>query len=189
LENVAVSCCNYLLGSVVTRVALKNMGYPVFTWVPSSRTTLDWKGGGRSGGDVYPYAESGNLRGTERDWTPYWESCLALLLEDVEELERQVLDAKRRDDALVAHVRADRALNHRQQDVLARAVVNPRQALRISEHQEEYDLAYSTARQDLAALVELGFFQMTYESKAQVYSARADLKGVLGRRYAPAGMM
>jgi hypothetical protein len=29
---------------------------------------------------------------------------------------------------------------------------------------------------------------MTYESKAQVYSARTDLKGVLGRRYAPAGM-
>lgn len=177
-------CCNYLLGSILSRQALKNAGYPVFAWVPSSRLTLDWKSGGRSGGDVYPYAESGIIRPYDMDWTPYWESCLALLVEDVEELEQHVLDLKRRDEELVEGIKLDRSLNYRQQEVLGRVLISPRDEIRISDHQQAFGLAYSTARQDLVGLVERGLLHMRYECRAQVFMARPDLKSTLARKYA-----
>lgn len=176
--------CNYILGSLVTRLYMKRKGYPVFTYIPSSKMTLAWKSGGYTDERVSPYAQCGAVTGFDRDWTVYWESCLALLQHELDRLERYVLELKTYDDVLLASLESDHAFNHRQRDVLRRAVLTPGLTVRIEEHRRAYELAYSTARADLTALVERGLLEMHYEGKAQVFGPRRDMKAVLGRRYA-----
>ena len=175
--------CNYVMGSLLHRLHMKLCGYPAFVYVPSSSATLAWKCGNRSGEGVAPYASSGIVEGTSREWTLYWESCLHILLDEVDRLEAQVLRLKELDDRLLARLAEDRSFNHRQRDVLRRAILVPESTFRIEEHRRTYDLAYSTARQDLTTLMERGLLEMRYEGKAQVFTSRFDMKGALGRRY------
>ena len=175
--------CNYILGSLVTRLYMKRKGYPVFTYIPSSKMTLAWKSGGYTDTRVSPYAQCGSITEYDRDWTIYWESCLALLQHELDDLESSVLALKDSDDALLAHLTDDHAFNHRQRDLLRRSILVPGIAFRIEEHRKAYDLAYSTARADLTSLVERGLLEMHYEGKAQVFGPRRDMKAVLTRKY------
>lgn len=175
--------CNYILGSLLTRLYMKRAGFPVFAYIPSSKMALAWKSGGFSCAGVTSYQLCCEATPYDRDWTVYWESCLTLLVRELDELERYVLALKASDDVLLEHVRADHGFNHRQREVLCRAVLVPETTFRIGEHRRAFDLAYSTARQDLLTLAEGGLMEMRYESKAQVFVARRDLKAVLARRY------
>lgn len=175
--------CNYILGSLVSRLHMKQQGYPVFIYIPSSSMTLAWKHDNYTCEGVVPYGLSGNVAGLEREWTPYWESCLRLILTELDKLERSVLALKAHDDSLLARIRDDQSFNHRQRDVLSQAILVPETAFRIQGHREAYGLAYSTARQDLLALVKRGLFEMHYESKAQVFMTRHDMKRVLAEHY------
>ncbi len=67
--------------------------------------------------------------------------------------------------------------------LLEQAVLTPSTAMRIEEYRSQHDLAYSTARQDLTSLVEMGLLEMRYEGKAQVFTVRDDFKRRLVERY------
>lgn len=176
-------CCNYILGSLLSRLHMKQTGYPAFAYVPSSSITLAWKHGNFTCEGVAAYHESGNVTEFERDWTVYWESCTRLLLTEVHKLEELIFRLKAQDDALLTHLANDHAFNHRQREVLRRAILVPGTAVRIDEHKKRYDLAYSTARQDLTTLVERGMLDMHYEGKAQVFASRREMKSILTKRY------
>ena len=176
-------CCNYILGSLLSRLHMKQTGYPAFAYVPSSSITLAWKHGNFTCEGVAAYHESGNVTEFERDWTVYWESCTRLLLTEVRKLEELIFRLKAQDDALLTHLANDHAFNHRQREVLRRAILVPGTTLRIDEHKKRYDLAYSTARQDLTTLVERGMLDMHYEGKAQVFASRREMKSILAKRY------
>lgn len=175
--------CNYIMGSLLSRLHMKQMGYPVFIYIPSSSMTLAWKHDNYTCAGVAPYAQAGNVCGLEREWTPYWESCLRLLLLEVDKLEHSVFALKEHDDNLLARIRDDQSLNHRQREVVSQAVLVPETTFKIEAHREAYGLAYSTARQDLLALVKRGLFEMHYEAKAQVFTTRHDMKRILAERY------
>lgn len=182
-KNPAFPTCTYILGSLLTRLYMKREGYPVFAYIPSSSTTLAWKSGSYTSDRVVPYHQAGVCTAFDRDWTMYWESCLYLLVQELDKLEAYVFELKAADDALLARLADDRSFNKRQSDVLRRCILAPDTALRIEEHRATYELAYSTARQDLLALTKLGYLEMRYEGKAQVFAARRDLKPTLARRY------
>lgn len=182
-KNPPYVSCNYVLGSLLTRLYMKRVGYPVFAYVPSSAMTLAWKAGGYRDERVRPYETCGLVTPFDRQWTVYWESCLALLQQEVRKLEAYVFALKASDDALLSHLRDDHGFNHRQREVLARSVLVPESAFKIESHRAMYDLAYSTARQDLLTLAERGLLEVRYESRAQVFAPRRDLKAVLARRY------
>ena len=176
-------CCNYIMGSLLARLHMKQMGYPVFAYVPSSSITLAWKHGNFTCEGVTAYHRSGNVTEHERDWTVYWESCTRLILGEVKKLEELIFRLKAQDDALLSRLADDHAFNHRQREVLRRAILVPEAAFRIDDHKRRYDLAYSTARQDLTTLMERGMLDMHYEGKAQVFTARKGIKGILTKRY------
>ncbi len=183
-KTAPLPCCNYIMGSLLSRLHMKQAGYPAFAYVPSSSITLAWKHGNYTCAGVAPYHRSGNVTERDRDWTVYWESCARLILQEVRKLEELVLRLKEQDDALLACLAEDHAFNHRQRDLLRQAILVPGTAFRIETHKVRYDLAYSTARQDLLSLVERGLLEMHYEGKAQVFGARRDMKAVLGHKYA-----
>ena len=182
-------CCNYIMGSLLSRLYMKQSGYPAFAYVPSSSVVLAWKHGVFARDGIAVYHKSGNITDLDRDWTVYWESCMRLLLAEVRRLEKLALRLKSRDDALLSRLGGDHAFNHRQREVLKRAILVPGTTFRIDAHKRLYDLAYSTARQDLTALVEHGMLNMHYEGKAQVFVGRRELKGILARKYAREGDM
>lgn len=175
--------CNYVMGSLLSRLHMKQNGFPVFVYIPSSSMTLAWKYGNYTSEGIYPYGESGNITGIEWDWTPYWESCLRLIQNELDKLERSVFSLKAQDDDLLERLQEDQTFNHRQRNVLRQAVLVPETGFKIQTHRAAYGLAYSTARQDLVSLVERGLLEMHYESKAQVFVARYDMKRVLAKRY------
>lgn len=182
-RNGVFPLCNYVLGSLVCRLYLKQRGYPVFAYLPISQMSLAWRQGTCDCAGVWPYGECCDVQGSDYDWTLYWESCLQLLLHEVEALEETILRVKGEDDAILRSLRADHSFNHRQRGLLERAVLAPATAARIEEYRTQHDLAYSTARQDLTSLVERGLPEMCYEGKAQVFTARGDFKRRLAERY------
>lgn len=175
--------CNYVMGSLLSRLHMKQNGYPVFVYIPSSSMTLAWKFGNYTSEGIYPYGESGNITGLEWDWSPYWESCLRLIQDELDKLEHSVFSLKAQDDDLLERLQEDQTFNHRQRDVLKQAILIPETGFKIQTHRTAYSLAYSTARQDLVSLVERGLLEMHYEAKAQVFVARYDIKRVLAERY------
>lgn len=182
-RNKVFSSCNYVLGSLVCRLYLKNRGFPAFTYLPISQMSLAWRQGECACDGVWPYKECCDVKGDDYDWTLYWESCLELLLREARTLEETILRLKDEDDRILVSLGEDHSLNHRQRGLLQKAVLAPALAVRIEEYRLQHDLAYSTARKDLMGLVERGFLEMHYEGKAQVFTARADLKRRLVQRY------
>lgn len=55
-KNACFPHCNYAIGSLLGRIYLIAMGYPVFAYIPTSSLTLEWKKGTYSNPDVYPYS-------------------------------------------------------------------------------------------------------------------------------------
>lgn len=182
-RNGVFPLCNYVLGSLVCRLYLKQKGYPVFAYLPISQMSLAWRQGTCDCVGVWPYRECCDVQGPDYDWTLYWESCLQLLLHEAEALEETILRVKGEDDEILRSLRADHSFNHRQRALLEQAVLTPSTAMRIEEYRSQHDLAYSTARQDLTSLVERGLLEMRYEGKAQVFTVRDDFKRRLVERY------
>lgn len=174
---------NYVLGSLVCRLYMRQKGFPVFAYLPVSQMSLAWRRGMCSRPGVWPYHDCCDVQGLDYDWTLYWESCLRLLLDEVRALEDTVLRARDEDDRILGCLRDDHSFNHRQRRLLERAVLAPHESVRIEEHRARHDLAYSTARHDLMSLVEHGLFEMHYEGKAQVFVACDDFKRRLASRY------
>lgn len=182
-RNGVFPLCNYVLGSLVCRLYLKQKGYPVFVYLPISQMSLAWRQGTCDCAGVWPYRDCCDVQGADYDWTLYWESCLQLLLHEAEALEETILRVKGEDDEILRSLRADHSFNHRQRTLLEQAVLTPSTAMRIEEYRAQHGLAYSTARQDLTSLVERGLLEMRYEGKAQVFTVRDDFKRRLAERY------
>lgn len=182
-RNRVFPSCNYVLGSLVCRLYLKNRGFAAFTYLPISQMSLAWRRGECADPGVWPYRECCDVEGTDYDWTLYWESCLELLLREARTLEETILRLKDEDDRILLSLGDDHSFNHRQRGLLQKAVLAPAIAVRIEEYRAQHELAYSTARKDLMGLVERGLLEMHYEGKAQVFTARDDLKRRLARRY------
>ncbi len=144
-RNSVFPLCNYVLGSLVCRLYLKQRGYPAFAYLPISQMSLAWRQGLCDCAGVWPYGDCCDVEGTDYDWTLYWESCLQLLLNEVQSLEETILRVKDEDDGILVALRTDHSFNHRQRALLERAVLTPATAVRIEEYRAQHGLAYSTA--------------------------------------------
>ena len=174
--------CNYSMGSLASRLYLLNLGYPVFQYIPISAAILSWRRG-----TVHPpevpcaYTEASVDCGSDRDWTPYLDAMVRLILREFDKLERAITNIRNRDEALSEMLHQDPTINHRQRAVLARALLVPETRFRISSHRAEHGVVYSTARADLLALGERGLLTMEDEDGAFIFRARPDLRTYLER--------
>ena len=79
---------------------------------------------------------------------------------------REYLERKRTEvRELESYVRGDLTLNHRQRDVLSRALRDPLSSFYIAGHQRRHGVTYASARSDLLALEELGLLYRTRDGR------------------------
>ena len=79
---------------------------------------------------------------------------------------REYLERKRAEvRELESYVRGDLTLNHRQRDVLSRALRDPFSSFYISGHQRRHGVTYASARSDLLALEKLGLLYRTRDGR------------------------
>lgn len=174
--------CNYSMGSLVSRLYLLNNGYPVFQYIPISAAILSWRSA-----TVHPpvvpctYEAASVDCGMDRDWTPYLDAMVRLIIAEFDKLERAITTMRNRDEALCHLLNEDPTINHRQRAILSRALLVPETKFRISSHRAEHGVVYSTARADLLALADRGLLMLEDEDGAFIFRARPDLKAYLER--------
>lgn len=90
------------------------------------------------------------------------------------------IDRKRTEvHELESNLRALQLFNHRQIDLLGRALKRPRSDYNIQGHQKSHGVAYQTARNDLLQLQAKGLLNMHKRGKRMVFSAPGDLAAKL----------
>lgn len=164
--------CNNLMGCVASRLFLYRSGYPVFRYVPKVALIWGWGHGIEKSPRGYTLDESHEEDGRLGvDWTAYYDTIMYLMLEHVRGMEKTLAGRKAADDSLVARLPELPGINRRQLEVLRRAIVDPGQEFRVSWHQAEFGVVYSTARSDLERLAEMGLLSRSMASQAYVYRA------------------
>lgn len=182
-NGLPLSSLNHTVGSIICRAYLIASGYPALACVPFTVICREWAGGTRtvrsSAAPWRPYRSAGNIEPGSWDWTPWWETCLALIDDEVAALEERTRETARQDGELFSIIDSDAMLNPRQQEALKEALLSPAAHMPVSAYRDKFGIAYSTARNDLEALVRLGLFSMRYEGKRQVFEPSRDLRETL----------
>jgi len=166
------------VASILYRLYCLKHNFPVLAYLPFSRLALDWAEG-RIGppnvmaSDLPPqYVDD---RGDE-DHTPVLTLAIQLVHYGVMELVTYIKQTKERDEKILAALRHDPSLNHRQRSILSRALRHPDAEFFIRYHQVNYNVAYATARADLLGLVEKGYLVQLKKKKAFVFRPHEDLQ-------------
>ena len=180
--------CNNLMGCIASRLYLYRHGYPVFRYVPKIQLLWSWSHGLARSPRGYALSEAYQPDGhLGLDWTPYYDTVMALMLASVREMERTLCARKAADDAIVADAVASPAVNARQAEVLRRAVIDPGSEFRISWHREEFGVVYSTARADLEGLASMGLLTRENSGGAHVFRPVPGIAARMGRLRLEAG--
>ena len=173
---------NYCTGSVFVRLYLMRRGFPVFRYLAFSSLIDDWSRDAVPQGLVHTaYRDAGVLYGGEREWTDYFESLMRLLVREIDQVEAEALRITQRDGAMIDSVMANESMNHRQRDILSRALLVPETAFSFAELQRTYRVSYATAHRDLTSLAARGFLEEQREGRKIVFRATPALPKLLAR--------
>lgn len=185
MESMLVNCqfwraalfpsCNNMMGCIASRFYLVREGYPVFRYIPKIRVLEKWKQGSYRGVEKFTYDEALRQVDRDKDWTFYYETVMALMLREVESMERSLGRRAVLDDEALDLVERIPYLSHRQREVLRRAILVPGAEFTIAGQKERYGVVYSTARADLEDLVKRGLLDRTKKGQAFVYVASAGI--------------
>lgn len=112
----------------------------------------------------------------EDDLTYFVIYQLDVLQRSIEELgwylERRIADTQQ----IESMVRGTELLNHRQLDVIRRALHDPSEAVTIAEHRGRHDVTHQTARTDLLGLESMGLLEKGKRGRALVFRSRDGLE-------------
>lgn len=162
--------CNNLMGCIASRLFLFRKGFPVFRYVPKIHLLWAWKTGQEYSPRGYSFDEARAYDGRNCvDWTAYYDTIMQLMLNNILDMESALGARKAVNDQALACIARLPGINRRQAEVLRRAVLNPAMEFRISWHQNEFDVVYSTARSDLEHLEKLGLFVRGISGSTYVY--------------------
>lgn len=170
--------CNNLMGCIASRLFLYRGGFPVFRYVPKILLLWSWKAGQERSPRGYTFEEARVPDGRNCvDWTAYYDTVMRLMLDHICEMEEGLGARKAANDQAIAAIASLPDINRRQAEVLRRAVLDPASEFRISWHQSEFGVVYSTARSDLERLEELGLLARGMSGAAYVYRPAPSLAG------------
>jgi Fic family protein len=170
---------NNLVGYITSRYYLVRQGYSVLRYIPKIQLVEEWRQGHPLVELPYTFDEARVVEGDSLDWTAYYDCVLKLMLQGIRNLSKTFTRAQSADAKAFAVIDGMRRLNARQKDTLRRAVLVPSETLCLAYYQQEYSISYSSARNDLNALVDLGFFSQTNVGKTLAYRPVHNLKAVL----------
>lgn len=166
--------CNEFMEVVVRWINARHIGVPALRGVPLMRLRFDWERGlVDTAVTPFRYGEAVAISDFGVDNTPYLMVVAALLREGVERLELTVDRILKSDEARKGAIADDFRLTHRQQRILCDMVDDPRLSVDVSTYATRFDIAVSTAREDLNRLVSLGFCLTEMRGKKQVFWPRA----------------
>lgn len=168
--------CNNLMGCVASRLYLYRHGFPVFRYIPKIYLIWAWGADAVKSPRGYALEESHEPDGRNGvDWTAYYDTLLALMLDNILQIERSLGIRKAANDEVLAAIDGLAGLNGRQREVLRRALLDAGREFRIAWHKEKFNVVYSTARADLERLADLGLLTRAMAGAAYVYRPAPDL--------------
>lgn len=166
---------NGLMEVILRSIALSKIGIPALSFVPLSKIRLNWEQGIISPPQVpFPYGKAIVESSFGIDSTPYLQQITAFLEEGLEKLESLVSKAEEQVNQQKSLISEDCRLNHRQKQLLVEMIDDPELTIDIGEFQDYFEVAGSTAREDLLKLISLNFLSSEFQGKKQVFWARPD---------------
>ncbi|MCL5736349.1 MAG: hypothetical protein M1274_12305 [Actinobacteria bacterium] len=166
------------MASLVYRLYCLKHQYPVLAYLPFSRVLLDWQEGIIGPPHVLTsevprrYVDENGYE----DHTPPVTLVLQLAHHELVEFLNYTRVRKQRDERVLAELRNDSSLNHRQRSILGRAIRHPDADFSIRYHRINHNVAYATARADLLGLVRNGYLVQEQGKKAFVFRPHRDLQ-------------
>lgn len=162
--------CNTLL-EVVARTSLaRATGLPLLQLTPLSQRRFNWEHGITSGAlPDFPYGRAVLMTEFGVDCTPSLLQDVSMIVASLDELEETASAMERTLTEASERISADFRLNHRQQDLLRSLLADPTLAMDVETYRRRFDVALTTARDDLNRLVALQWCTTAYEGKRQVF--------------------
>ena len=161
----ASSSLDDLLGNVLRKVYLIECGYPGLALLPlgSEQINESLKEWGPSSA-LHPelldaFEDAYDVTWHNSHYIDFIDACLT-------EAEQEAYYERRRIDMLTETIRSSTRLNHRQADVLLRALRTSDVVFDYADHQQRYAVSYATARKDIGALVTMGLLYSSVTPEA-----------------------
>lgn len=162
--------CNTLLEVAARTSSARAMGLPLLQLVPLSQLRFNWEHGIASGAlPDFPYGRAVLMTEFGTDCTPSLLQDVSMIVASLDGLERTARAMERTLTEANERIGADFRLNHRQQDLLRSLLANPALAMDVETYRRRFDVALTTARDDLNRLVALQWCTTAYEGKRQVF--------------------
>lgn len=111
----------------------------------------------------------------ENDLTYFLVAQTEVIRKAIDELHAYIDRKTAENQEMGARLKALRAFNHRQSDLLRHALKHPSQEYTIASHQVSHQVVYQTARTDLLELQRKELLTMTKRGKTMVFAAPRDL--------------
>ncbi|MEG0792097.1 MAG: hypothetical protein RSG23_10775 [Gordonibacter sp.] len=152
------------------------IGVPALCFVPLSKMRLDWERR-LIGAPIAPmrFGEALVTNSFGMDSTPYIQQIIRFLDEGLDRLERIVERIDEADTCCKHLISQDCRLTLRQKQLLETMVDDPSLVIDVSSYQSRFDVAASTARNDLTRLVSLNLLFSEFRNKRQLFWARSNM--------------
>lgn len=162
--------CNTLLEVAARVSSARAMGLPLLQLVPLSQLRFNWEHGIAPGAlPDFPYGRAVLMTEFGDDCTPSLLQDVSMIVASLDELEDTASAMERTLAEASERIGADFRLNHRQQDLLRSLLADPTLAMDVETYRRRFDVALTTARDDLNRLVTLQWCTTAYEGKRQVF--------------------
>lgn len=162
--------CNTLLEVAARVSSARAMGLPLLQLVPLSQLRFNWEHGIAPGAlPDFPYGRAVLMTEFGDDCTPSLLQDVSMIVASLDELEATASAMERTLAEAGERIGADFRLNHRQQDLLRSLLADPALAMDVETYRRRFDVALTTARDDLNRLVTLQWCTTAYEGKRQVF--------------------
>lgn len=169
--------CNGLMEIVLRNILLLRIGIPGLRFVPLSKLRLDWERGLvplEKAPFRYGWAVIASDFGI--DSTPFLLQIIRFIEEGVDRLENMVAQIEKSDGERKDLIMKDYRLSHRQKELVCAMIDDPHLTAEVGSYAERFDIATSTARDDLNRLVALKLCFTEFRGKKQVFWARPDME-------------
>lgn len=111
----------------------------------------------------------------DNDLTYFIVAQSRVIQQAIDELRAYIERKTRETREAESRIRALLLFNHRQSELLRRALIHPGEHYTFAGHQKTHGVAYQTARTDLNGLADRGLLQMRVRGKQQIFLAPPDL--------------
>lgn len=162
--------CNGLIELVSRHVAAHRIDMPALTLIPLAKKRQAWEHETARGvPSNFPLGRAAILSGFGVDCTPALLQLVNFITESLEDIEQRLIAAQQEKEQRKQEASRDFRLNHRQARLVHAMIDEPGLRTDVASYRKRFDVALTTARDDLNRLVDLQYCATAYEGKRQVF--------------------